>query len=139
VELQLHAFLTSVLNGGEWSAALPSGKETTVSTGWKAGWATQPVWTRFCREKFPDPAGGTNLPLWIYCYKHMVPPLVTPIHQHVHDMIIFLLCSTVMTTVNCCRYVHFVQISLQFPYVAEGTPKKVRLSLRLTKHHATKT
>jgi len=42
-EVQLHAFLTLALDGGEWSAScpchLPSEKEPSLPTGWEAGWA----------------------------------------------------------------------------------------------------
>jgi hypothetical protein len=42
VEVQLHAFLTSVLDGGEWSASHPR-RFTPVPIGYKAGWATVPM------------------------------------------------------------------------------------------------
>jgi hypothetical protein len=49
-----YSFLTSALDGGEWSAsrpgrALPRGKE--------AGWASEPVWTQRLEEKPFVPAG----------------------------------------------------------------------------------
>jgi len=34
-------------------AALPPGKEPLVPTGWEAGWAPEPVCTRWRAEKFP--------------------------------------------------------------------------------------
>jgi len=37
-------------------AILPQGKEPLVPTGYKAGWAPEPVCTGCQREKFPDPA-----------------------------------------------------------------------------------
>jgi hypothetical protein len=37
-------------------AALPAGKEPLVPIGQEAGWAPEPVWTRWWREKFPVPA-----------------------------------------------------------------------------------
>jgi hypothetical protein len=45
-----YSFLTSALEGGEWSAsrpdrALPPGKEPPVPTVQEAGWAPEPVWT----------------------------------------------------------------------------------------------
>jgi len=33
--------------------ALPSGKEPPVSFGYEVGWASEPVWTRRWKEKFP--------------------------------------------------------------------------------------
>jgi hypothetical protein len=44
-----YRFLTSALEGGEWSAsrpgrALPPGKEPPVPTVQEAGWASAPVW-----------------------------------------------------------------------------------------------
>jgi len=41
VEVQLHALLTSVLNGGEWSASCPSHfnpREIAPGTHWIGGW-----------------------------------------------------------------------------------------------------
>jgi hypothetical protein len=52
---QLHAFSISALDGGEWSASRPShftpGKEPPVPNGSEAGWAPEPVWTRWRRKK----------------------------------------------------------------------------------------
>jgi hypothetical protein len=50
-----YSFLTSALNGGEWSAsrpghALPAGKGPLVPTGQEAGWAPEPVWTQRLEE-----------------------------------------------------------------------------------------
>jgi hypothetical protein len=39
-------------------AALSPEKEPLVPIGWEAGWAPEPVWTRWWREKFPAPAGS---------------------------------------------------------------------------------
>jgi hypothetical protein len=48
-EVQLHASLTSALDGGDWSASCPSRftpwKELLVRIGQEAGWAPEPVWT----------------------------------------------------------------------------------------------
>jgi hypothetical protein len=46
-----YSFLTSALEGGEWSAsgpgrALPPGKEPPVPVVQEAGWALEPVWTQ---------------------------------------------------------------------------------------------
>jgi hypothetical protein len=51
-----YSFLTSALDGGEWSAshpgrALPPGKGPPVTTGQEAGWAPEPVWTQRLEEK----------------------------------------------------------------------------------------
>jgi hypothetical protein len=51
-----HSYLTSALDGGEWSAsrpgrALPPGKGPPVPTGQEAGWAPEPVWTKRLEEK----------------------------------------------------------------------------------------
>jgi hypothetical protein len=50
------SFLTSALDGGEWSAsrpgrALPPGKETPVPIRQEAVWAPEPVWTQRLEEK----------------------------------------------------------------------------------------
>jgi hypothetical protein len=39
-------------------AAFPPGKEPLVPSGEEAGWAPEPFWTRWFREKFPAPAGN---------------------------------------------------------------------------------
>jgi hypothetical protein len=51
-----HSFLTSALDGSEWSAsrpgrALPPGKEPPVPTVQEAGWAPEPVWTQRLEKK----------------------------------------------------------------------------------------
>jgi hypothetical protein len=51
-----YSYLTSALDGGEWSAsrpgrALPPGKEHLVPIGQEAGWAPEPVWTQKLEEK----------------------------------------------------------------------------------------
>jgi hypothetical protein len=48
-----YSFLTSALDGGEWSAScpgrtLPPGKGSLVQ---EAGWAPEPVWTQRLKEK----------------------------------------------------------------------------------------
>jgi hypothetical protein len=56
VEVWLQAFLTSLLDGGEWSASRPSrftpGVRALVTHGYKAGWAPESVLTRW-REEIP--------------------------------------------------------------------------------------
>jgi hypothetical protein len=51
VEVYLHTFLTSELDGGEWSASRPgrfNPRETAPYTHWIwVGWAPEPVWTRW--------------------------------------------------------------------------------------------
>jgi hypothetical protein len=42
-------------------AALPPGKEPLVPIGYEAGWAREPFWTRWWREKFPAPTGNLTL------------------------------------------------------------------------------
>jgi hypothetical protein len=60
VEVQLHSFLTSALDGSEWSASqpgrFPPGKSPTLPIGYGTGWAIEPVWTRWQRKKFPTHA-----------------------------------------------------------------------------------
>jgi hypothetical protein len=51
-----YSFLTSALEGGEWSAsrpgrALPPGKGPPVPTEQEAGWAPETVWTQRLEEK----------------------------------------------------------------------------------------
>jgi hypothetical protein len=46
-EVQLHEYLTSALDGGEWSAShsgrFTPGEKATVPTEQEAGWAPEPV------------------------------------------------------------------------------------------------
>jgi hypothetical protein len=52
-------FLTSALDGGEWSASrlsrFPPGKELPVPIGQEAGWAPEPVWTKRKKKKILYP------------------------------------------------------------------------------------
>jgi hypothetical protein len=41
--------------------ALPTGKEHSVPIEWEAGWAPEPFWTRWWREKFPSSASNRTL------------------------------------------------------------------------------
>ena len=53
VEVWLHSFLTSVLDGGEWGDSTP---RPLCSREWEGGWAPQLVWTFFFvdeRDCFP--------------------------------------------------------------------------------------
>jgi len=60
VELQHHVFLTSVLDGGGWSASRPwrftPGENPTAPIGSETGWAPEPPWMRWQREETPAPA-----------------------------------------------------------------------------------
>jgi hypothetical protein len=60
-----YSFLTSALEGGEWSAsrpgrALPPGKEPPVPIVQEVGWAPQPVWTQGLEEKSSASVGGST-------------------------------------------------------------------------------
>jgi hypothetical protein len=57
-----YSFLTSALDGGEWSASRPGrdllpGKGPPVPIGQEAGWVPKPVWTQRLEEKFSAPVG----------------------------------------------------------------------------------
>jgi hypothetical protein len=75
VELQFHAFLTSALDGGEWSASRPSRfipRERAPGTHW-----IESVWTRWWREKFPAPdypALSPEMYHWVGNYKYFIQP-----------------------------------------------------------------
>jgi hypothetical protein len=58
-----YPFLTSALDGSEWSAsrpdrALPPGKEPPVPVGQEASFAPEPVWTQRLEEKSPASVGN---------------------------------------------------------------------------------
>jgi hypothetical protein len=61
-----YSFLTSELDGGEWSAsrpgrALPPGKGPPVPIEQEAGWAPEPVWTQRLEEKSSASVGDRTL------------------------------------------------------------------------------
>jgi len=60
VEVKLRAFLTTTLDGGEWSASgfdsLVLGKKPLIPVGEEACWTPQPVWTRWLEK--PQPLYG---------------------------------------------------------------------------------
>jgi hypothetical protein len=63
-----YSFLTSAVDGGEWSAsspshAIPLGKGPSVPIGQEAGWAPEPVWTQKARGKILLPLLGIE-PRW---------------------------------------------------------------------------
>jgi hypothetical protein len=69
-----YSYLTSALDGGEWSAwrlgrPLPSGKGPSVPIGQEAGWASEPVWTQRLEEKSSAPVGDRT-------------PVVQPVVRH---------------------------------------------------------
>jgi hypothetical protein len=71
------SFLTSALDGGEWSAsrpgrALPPGKGPTVPNVQEAGWVPEPVWTQGLEEKSSAPVGDRT-------------PIVEPAVRHHTD------------------------------------------------------
>ena len=51
--VELHSFLNSALDGGDWSAS-PTGREP-IQQG--AGWAPELVWVLYGTEKATAPAG----------------------------------------------------------------------------------
>jgi hypothetical protein len=59
VEVQLHAFLTSDLDGGEGSASHPA--RFTLGTHWIGGWAgTRASLDAVTKRKIPDPCRESN-------------------------------------------------------------------------------
>jgi hypothetical protein len=69
-----YSFLTSALEGGEWSAsrpgrALPPGKGPPVPIVQEAGWAPEPVWTQGLEEKSSASVGNRT-------------PIVQPVVRH---------------------------------------------------------
>jgi hypothetical protein len=72
-----YSFLTSALDGGEWSEsrpgrALPTGKGPALRVVQEAGWAPEPVWTQRLEEKLFTPAGDRT-------------PLVQSVVRHCTD------------------------------------------------------
>jgi hypothetical protein len=61
-----YSFMTSALDGGEWSAsrpgrALPPGKGPPVPIVQKAEWAPEPVWTQRIEKKSLSSAGLSSV------------------------------------------------------------------------------
>jgi hypothetical protein len=58
-------FLTSALDGGEWPASHPGhftpGERFPVPIGQEGGWASEPVWTLWRKEKSLAPVGNLTL------------------------------------------------------------------------------
>jgi hypothetical protein len=56
MDVPIHIFLTSALDGGDWSASrsdrFTPGEKAPVHIGHKAGWAPEPVWTTLRRENY---------------------------------------------------------------------------------------
>jgi hypothetical protein len=72
-----YSFLTSALDGGEWSAsrpgrALPPGKGSPVHIVQETGWAPEPVWTQRLEEKSSASVGDRT-------------PVVQPVVRHYTD------------------------------------------------------
>jgi hypothetical protein len=65
VEVQLHAFLTSALDGGEWSASCPgrfTPSETAPSTHWIGGWVGhRAVLDAVVKREISTPTGNGTL------------------------------------------------------------------------------
>jgi hypothetical protein len=65
-----YSYLTSVLDGGVWSASRPGrALPLSVTIGLEAGLAPEPVWTQALEEKFYAPAGDRT-------------PIVQPLVSH---------------------------------------------------------
>jgi hypothetical protein len=64
VEVKLHAFLTSALNGGEWSASRPgrfTPRETAPGTHWIGGWMDPKASVdAVVKRKIPSPRRESN-------------------------------------------------------------------------------
>jgi hypothetical protein len=75
-----YSFLTSELDGGEWSASCPSnalalGKGHPVPIVWEAGLALEPVWTHRLEEKSFRLCRGSDLDR----------PVIQPVARHCTD------------------------------------------------------
>jgi hypothetical protein len=64
VDVQLHAFLTSTLDGGEWSASHPgrlTPRERAPGTQWIGGWVgPRAVLDTVVKRKIPSPRRESN-------------------------------------------------------------------------------
>jgi hypothetical protein len=87
VEVWLHAFLTSALDGGEWSALRPgrfTSREKAPSTHWIGGWVgSRAVLDAVVKRKIPSLRRESNPRT----------PVVQPVVQHYTDWAIMALCS----------------------------------------------
>jgi hypothetical protein len=96
VEVQLYAFLTSVLGGGEWSASRPgrfTPKERTPDTHWIGGWVgPRAVLEVVVKWKIPSPSRKSNP--------------ITPIFQSVAQPYTDWAITALVPTVNQMNSVH---------------------------------
>jgi hypothetical protein len=79
VEVQLHAFLTSALDGGEWSASRSdrfTPRERAPGTHWIGGWVgPRAVLDTVVKRKIPSPRWESN----------PITPIVQPVAQRYTD------------------------------------------------------
>jgi hypothetical protein len=61
-----YSFLTSALEGGEWSTSRPGPALPPVPTVQEAGWAPEPVWTQRLEEK--EDRGITKITMLILSF-----------------------------------------------------------------------
>jgi hypothetical protein len=67
-----YSFLTSALDGGEWSASRPGRALPPVPTVQEAGWAPEPVWTQRLEENSSASVGDRT-------------PVVQSVVRHYND------------------------------------------------------
>jgi hypothetical protein len=99
VEVELHAFLTSALDGGEWSTSRPgrrTPRETASGTHWIGGWVgPRAVLESMVKRKIPRPHRELNPRT----------PIVQPVAQRYTDWGI--------TALNSYSYLHIVYNSTE--------------------------
>jgi hypothetical protein len=103
VEVQLHAFLTSARDGGEWSASRPgrfAPRERAPSTHYIGGWVDpRVVLDAVVKRKIPSPRREPNPKT----------PIVQPVAQHYTDWAITAL-SLNKTNTNFCMAISEVTV-----------------------------
>jgi hypothetical protein len=107
VEVKLHAFLTSALDGGEWSASLPdrfTPRERTPGTNWIGGWVgPRAILDALVKRKIPSPRRESN-PKHLYLtaenmeITNIIQIFLFMFYEVIHD---FLLIITAYPTSHC--------------------------------------
>jgi hypothetical protein len=83
------SFLTSALEGGEWSASRPGHALPPVPTGQEAGWAPEPVWTQRLEEK-SSASVGDRTPV-VQSVVSLYIDWATPAPIRIRELLIYLL------------------------------------------------
>jgi hypothetical protein len=116
-----YSYLTSALDGGEWSAsrpgrASPPGKGPPVPIGQETGWAPEPVWTQGLEEKSSAPVGDRT-PIVQSVVRHYTDwATAAPVQIKLHK-IFSVLCKNKTPLNQCYKSEHKI-LTMTFIYLS---------------------